>query len=465
MERVNIVDKHLYYDYNRLEDRSVTDGIVIHHTGNGEDCDPDSVQINQWHQNRNNWACIGYHYVIRKDGTVEQGRPHWTIGAHCQGDNYHTIGIHFSGDFMADRHPTEAQLVSGAQLIANICTDYGIPIDADHIKGHCDYMSTDCPGNNLYSKLPELIGNANFYANQPDTPQETPAASVVSDDTHGHSENDIAYLVNTGNYTRESAIAYLDEWVAQKNAEVQQQQQEQTPVQQQEVPQSSSDVTTIASLSAKYESHGDPGSVSSGSGDLGGISYGSYQLASNVGAVDAFLNWAKGYHNDALANYARELSKYTVNSQEFKDLWRQIGSVDPGGFQELQDAYIMDHYYEAAAEALRGNYFEINKHSTAMKAVLFSRSVQYGPGNMVELFTIGCNKLGYPNLSYVDDAAYDSKLISAIYDFLVEECDQAYNNGSYYHSPNDWANGNYTVVKVGLRNRFANEKEDALAML
>ena len=56
-------------------------------------------------------------------------------------------------------------------------------------------------------------------------------------------------------------------------------------------------------------------------------------------------------------------------------------------------------------------------------------------------------------------------MISAIYDFLVEECDQAYNNGSYYHSPNDWANGSYTVVKVGLRNRFVNEKEDALAML
>ena len=449
MERVNIVDKLLYYDYDDLQNRPSTDGIVIHHTGCGYDCDPDAVEINRWHQERG-WVCIGYHYVIRKDGTVELGRPH-----------YHTIGIHFSGDFMEDRHPTEAQIISGAKLIANICSDYCIPIDSDHIKGHRDYMPNDCPGDNLYDKLPEIISKANFYLNQPDNPEP------VADPNHGHSENDIAYLVNTGYYTRESAIAYLDEYVAQKEAEKEQKEADSEPVKEETTVNTSSsdDVTTIASLSAKYESHGDPGAVSSGSGDLGGVSYGSYQFASNVGAVDCFLEWAKDYSNDALANYARELRKFPVNSQEFKNLWKEIGDVDPNGFQELQDAYVMHHYYEAAASSLRDKYFEINKHSIAMKAVLFSRSVQYGPGNMVELFTIACNRLGYPNMSYIDDSAFDRKMISAIYDFLVEECDQAYNNGSYYHSPNDWANGSYTVVKVGLRNRFVNEKEDALAML
>ena len=462
MERINIVDKCLYYDYDRLQNRTSTDQIVIHHTGNGYDCDPDAVEINKWHQ-ANGWTCIGYHYVIRKDGTVEQGRPHWTIGAHCVGENYHTIGIHFSGDFMENRHPTDAQLVSGAKLIANICTDYGIPIDSDHIKGHKDYMATSCPGDNLYDKIPEIIWNANFFAKDSNTSE----SSTAVDPNHGHSENDIAYLVNTGYYTRESAIAYLDEYVAQKEAEKEQEETSTSEPVKEETPvdTSSNDVTTIASLSAKYESHGNPGIVSSGSGDLGGVSYGSYQLASNTGAVDSFLAWGKSYSNDALANYARELSKFTVNSQEFKDLWKQIGDVDPGGFQELQDAYIMDHYYESAAIYLRDKYYDINKHSIAMKAVLFSRSVQYGPGNMVELFTIACERLGYPNLSYVDDATFDSKMIESIYDFLVDECDQSYNNGLYYHSPNDWANGSYTVVKVGLRNRFVNEKEDALAML
>ena len=42
-------------------------------------------------------------------------------------------------------------------------------------------------------------------------------------------------------------------------------------------------VKIISSLSAKYESSGDPACVANNAGDLGGISYGKYQFASNVG--------------------------------------------------------------------------------------------------------------------------------------------------------------------------------------
>lgn len=42
----------------------------------------------------------------------------------------------------------------------------------------------------------------------------------------------------------------------------------------------------LGSLSAVYESNGDPACVSSGVNDAGGISYGTYQLASNCGSVD-----------------------------------------------------------------------------------------------------------------------------------------------------------------------------------
>lgn len=45
----------------------------------------------------------------------------------------------------------------------------------------------------------------------------------------------------------------------------------------------------LGDLSASYESNGNSGCVSSGAGDLGGISYGAYQLASNAGSVDAFI--------------------------------------------------------------------------------------------------------------------------------------------------------------------------------
>lgn len=48
---------------------------------------------------KNGWAGIGYHFVIRKDGTIERGRPLSVVGAHAQGDNLHTIGICMARNF------------------------------------------------------------------------------------------------------------------------------------------------------------------------------------------------------------------------------------------------------------------------------------------------------------------------------------------------------------------------------
>lgn len=164
MERVPINDTGLDIDDDRLVMRQVTDQIVIHHTGNPTDDDLSAVEINESHM-RQGWSCIGYHYVIRKDGTVEAGRPHWTVGAHAYRHNGHTIGIHVCGNF-EEAEPTDAQIESTAMLLANLCTDYGLPIDRDHIVGHRELMATACPGGNLFAQMDTIVGKANFYANQ-----------------------------------------------------------------------------------------------------------------------------------------------------------------------------------------------------------------------------------------------------------------------------------------------------------
>lgn len=162
MERIYIKENKFNFR-NGLTEREVTDMIVIHHTG-GADIDASAEQIDGWHKN-NGWSGIGYHFVIRKDGTIERGRPEWAVGAHAYGENWHTIGIHLSGDFSV-AEPTEAQIESTAMLLANLCVDYGLPIDEDHIVGHRDLMPTDCPGDNLYNEISTIIGKANWYANQ-----------------------------------------------------------------------------------------------------------------------------------------------------------------------------------------------------------------------------------------------------------------------------------------------------------
>ena len=157
MERVPLRETYLDINHNQLTTRSVTDMIVIHHTGNPTDDDLSAAEIDASH--------IGYHYVVRKDGTVEIGRPHWTIGAHAFGENKHTIGIHVCGNFEIGE-PTDRQIESIAMLLANLCTDYGLTIDRDHIVGHRELMPTACPGENLFAQMDVIIGKANFYANQ-----------------------------------------------------------------------------------------------------------------------------------------------------------------------------------------------------------------------------------------------------------------------------------------------------------
>lgn len=172
--------KETCLDFNSLAERSYTDQIVVHHTG-VNDIDASAEQIHGWHLN-NGWSGIGYHYVIRKDGTIERGRPEWAIGSHAYGENSHTIGIHLSGDF-EQAYPTDKQIEKLAMLIADIADRYGIPIDRNHVVGHGELMSTDCPGNNLQTYLNDgtIIGKAIWYYNKENGIEQTETQVVEQD--------------------------------------------------------------------------------------------------------------------------------------------------------------------------------------------------------------------------------------------------------------------------------------------
>lgn len=184
MDRINIVETDLSF-VKALSHRDSTDMIVIHHTGSVRDVDFGAEKIHEMHINQG-WAGIGYHFVIRKDGTVERGRPEWAVGSHAYGHNGHTLGIHLSGDFNA-AEPTEKQIEHCAILVANLCEDYGIPTDRDHIVGHGeldpDVTPKGCPGLNLAAKLDLISGKANFYRygppkQEPETPKTGSSASA-----------------------------------------------------------------------------------------------------------------------------------------------------------------------------------------------------------------------------------------------------------------------------------------------
>ena len=162
MERVKIKETNLQF-INPLTERYSTDMIVIHHLGSVKDIDASAAQVHDIHINAGYSGC-GYHFVVRKNGVIERGRPIWAVGAHAYGENWHTIGINVSGDFNAG-YPTALQIESTAMLLANLCADYHLPIDRKHIKGHYEVNETNCPGENLTSRLDEIVGKANWHAN------------------------------------------------------------------------------------------------------------------------------------------------------------------------------------------------------------------------------------------------------------------------------------------------------------
>ena len=76
--------------------------------------------IDGWHRARG-WKSIGYHYVVRRDGTVEEGRRLEEVGAHCTGHNGHSIGICYEGGLDEAGKPadtrTPAQRLALRQLV------------------------------------------------------------------------------------------------------------------------------------------------------------------------------------------------------------------------------------------------------------------------------------------------------------------------------------------------------------
>ena len=60
--------------------------IFIHCTATIEGQDLDAKDIDRWHRQKG-WNGIGYHYVVKLNGTVEKGRPDNVMGAHVKGYN------------------------------------------------------------------------------------------------------------------------------------------------------------------------------------------------------------------------------------------------------------------------------------------------------------------------------------------------------------------------------------------
>jgi murein DD-endopeptidase MepM/ murein hydrolase activator NlpD len=198
-------------------------------------------------------------------------------------------------------------------------------------------------------------------------------------------------------------------------------------------------------LSAKYETGGrGPGTVSSGAGDPGGVSYGSYQMATKTGTVKRFVTQSD-------FPWLRDFQNLLPGSADFSACWKRIATSQTDAFQNCQHEFIKrTHYDPLASKILSDDALDVNTRSSTLQNVVWSTAVQHGPGTPIvhrACATLSCKPA---------DPQYDEQLIRAIYAERGRKKPDG--NLAYFgkSSPS---------VQAGVANRFKNELQDALSML
>jgi N-acetyl-anhydromuramyl-L-alanine amidase AmpD len=121
--------------------------IVIHCAATTEDQDIGAEEIRSWHLQRG-WLDIGYHKVIRRDGTIENGRELNVPGAHARGFNHISWGICLVGGVESDNKTPESNFTHAQwDALLNLVRDMKAEVPSAQVVGHRDLPNVNkaCP--------------------------------------------------------------------------------------------------------------------------------------------------------------------------------------------------------------------------------------------------------------------------------------------------------------------------------
>lgn len=113
---------------------------IIIHCSDSDLPEHDDVEvIRAWHKQRG-FSNVGYHYYVKKDGTIQEGRPIGCIGAHCTTQNVVSVGVCLGGKH--DFPP--AQMIGARKIVENLMMRYHIPRSEVYPHNHFNHNKT-CP--------------------------------------------------------------------------------------------------------------------------------------------------------------------------------------------------------------------------------------------------------------------------------------------------------------------------------
>jgi hypothetical protein len=187
----------------------------------------------------------------------------------------------------------------------------------------------------------------------------------------------------------------------------------------------------LGSLSAKYESSGNAGVIARTRGDIGGASYGKYQMTTASGHATSFAN-----------SYGGSLAGKKAGTSAFDKAWKAEYARNPKKFEQAQHAYIENkHYKPALSSANKATGINFSNYPKAVRDMIWSIGVQHGAGGTSNVFrNAGIRKGDSP-----------ATIIRKVYTERMKV-------NKYFSSSSQ-------AVKNGVLNRFRKEMQDALKML
>ncbi|HEX5796236.1 MAG TPA: LysM peptidoglycan-binding domain-containing protein [Geminicoccaceae bacterium] len=207
----------------------------------------------------------------------------------------------------------------------------------------------------------------------------------------------------------------------------------------------------LGTLSSKYETSGrGPGTVSTGRGDAGGVSYGSYQMTSrpNGGTVARFIA-------EPDFPWRARFAGLTPGADDFSARWRALAAEAGDAFFAAQHAYIQRTHFDPLVRRIAAeDGLLVSARSHAVQDAVWSTAVQHGPNAAIvhsALLALGGGQAVEPATR-----ENDRKLIVAIY----AERGRRDPDGALAHFRR-----NSQRVQESVAQRFVNEQRDALAML
>lgn len=193
----------------------------------------------------------------------------------------------------------------------------------------------------------------------------------------------------------------------------------------------------LGEISARHEGAG-PGTISSGKGDHGGVSYGTYQLSTNSGTLKEYL---------AQSSYKDSFRNLEPDTPAFNEKWRSLAAQDPEFGQDQAD-FIKTTHYDQQAQALKDDGLDLTGRGRAVHEALFSTSVQYRSLTK-DIFEGGLKKTfgDHYDLSKLTD----KDIVTAVQDYKIAHNDSLFRKSS-------------STVRAGTLARAGVEKDELIAL-